>query len=223
MQETAYGIRYTAEELLAMDAVGATISSISFLTGANNGEKVYLVVDIQDETPFRLEVTDRYVANSFTTIDISSYNLVIPAGKDVYIGYGLTDIATSHPFYFTYNTPDNGGSYVIVGDFLTSSSWFNFGDRGGSYWNAVVSASIQRTADVDFAAHGVSYIKVVSDVPTVVVAAGKSLRNITWYVDGTAVASPTPVSALAAGSHTYQARVRFYDGTSERIYFDIDK
>ena len=221
--DVAYGIRYTAEELLAMDAVGATISSISFLTGANNGEKVYLVVDIQDETPFRLEVTDRYVAKSFTTIDISSYNLVIPAGKDVYIGYGLTDIATDFPFYFTYNTPDNGGSYVIVGDFLTSSSWFNLGDRGGYYWNALVSATIQRTADVDFAAHGVSYIKVVSDVPTVVVAAGKSLRDITWYVDGTAVASPTPVSALATGSHTYQARVRYYDGTSERLYFDIDK
>lgn len=223
IQEAAYGIRYTAEELLAMDAVGATISSISFLTGANNGEKVYLVVDIQDETPFRLEVTDRYVAKSFTTIDISSYNLVIPAGKDVYIGYGLTDIATDGPFYFAKNTPDNGGSYVIVGDFLTSSSWFNLGDRGGYYWNAIVSATIQRTADVDFATHGISYIKVVGNIPTVVVAAGKSLRDITWYVDGTAVASPTPVSALATGSHTYQARVRYYDGTSERLYFDIDK
>lgn len=218
----AFGIRYTAEELVAMDAVGASISSITFMAGAENGEKVYVVVDIPGETSYRLDVTDQYGANTFTTIDISAANIVIPAGKDVFIGYGLTGIATGYPFPFIFNTTDNGGSYYLP-DFLTSSSWSNLGQQSGSYWNAIVSASIQRTADVDFAAHGVSYIKVVSDVPTVVVAAGKSLRDITWYVDGTAVASPTPVSALAAGSHTYQARVRFYDGTSERIFYDIDK
>ena len=205
-----------------MDAVGASIKNVTFVAGPENGEKVYVVVDIQGETPYRQEVTTQCVANSFTTIDISAANLVIPDGKDVYIGYGLTDIATDYPFPFVFKTADNGGSYILP-DFLTSSSWYNLGQQSGSYLNAIVSASIQRTAEVDFAAHGISYIKVVGGVPTVVVAAGKSLRDIIWYVDGTAVASPTPVSALAAGSHTYQARVRFYDGTSERIFYDIDK
>ena len=79
-------------------------------------------------------------------------------------------------------------------------------------------------AEIDFATLGVSYIKLVNDVPQVVPAAGKTVHDITWTLDGTPInGTPGAVSNLPAGAHTYMARVAHYDGTVERVYFDVNK
>ncbi|MBO4475277.1 MAG: hypothetical protein J5737_00945 [Bacteroidales bacterium] len=54
-------------------------------------------------------------------------------------------------------------------------------------------------------------------------AAGKTLRSTSWYLDGVPVeGSPAAVSSLSPGPHTYMARLQFYDGTSERVYYDVE-
>ena len=88
----------------------------------------------------------------------------------------------------------------------------------------IVSATLARTATLDFASLDISYIQLVDGVPQAVPAAGKTVYAISWTLDGTAVnGNPPAVETLSAGAHTYMARLEFYDGTAERVYFDVTK
>lgn len=220
--EVAVAMRYTAAELAAENAVGGLLKTVSFLTGANAGENVYVVVDIEGEKTLRRNVTASYESNSLVTVDISDANIIIPAGKDIYIGYGLENIATDYPF-ITYGgfAVDHGGLYRCY-DFLTSHSWNGF-NYSGTYYDAIISATVSTTTDIEFSTYGVSFIKVEGDTPTVKVAAGKSLKSTEWTLDGAAVATPPATGTLATGSHVYMARLTYYDGTVERVYYEIDK
>ena len=220
----AVGMKYTAAELRAMNAVGGLLSKISFWCNPDAGSEVYLVVDIGGEMKLRKNVTSEYVAGGFQTFDVSDERIVIPEGKDVFIGYGLTGMASgSFPFMiFGPVSEEHGGSYYLD-DFLHQTYWKRI-IFGESYYDFAVSAVLSFEAEIDFATLGVSYIKLVNDVPQVVPAAGKTVHDITWTLDGTPInGTPGAVSNLPAGAHTYMARVAHYDGTVERVYFDVNK
>lgn len=219
--EYAVGMRYTASELSQMGAVGASICQIHFMSAAANNETVYLVVDIGGEPVLRKDVTSQYESNKHISIDVSGENIVIPEGKDVYIGYGLDNIQTSSPFVMYGPLQEqNEGNYYLQ-DFLSQNTWKTM-KYGGSYYNYIVSATLSLAAPVDFSTYGVSYIRLADDIPEVVPASGKTVRGITWYLDGNVLSgAPTAVGELTAGAHTYMARLAYYDGTFERVYFDI--
>jgi hypothetical protein len=219
----ATAMRYTAEELEDMGAVGATIENVSFLLGANNGESVYVIIDIGGEKSL-WNITSGYIANRYITVDISDAHLVIPAGEDVYIGVGLTNLVSNTSPFRMYDMPsDNGGCFMMV-DFLNDYATWQSGQIFGSPCSVAVSASLSRSAAIDFAALDISYVKLVDGLPQVVPAAGKTVYSVIWYVDGTAVGSnPPAVSELPAGAHTYMARLEYYDGTAERVYYDVTK
>lgn len=221
--DVAVGILYTAAELAELGAIGAAISDVRFLLGANQGESVYVIVDIGGVRSL-FGVAAGYEANVPVTVDLSNQNLVIPAGADVYIGVGLQNIPTLegyYPFrYFEIDAP-NGGNYMMSSFLNSGSSWqevtFN---RPAAF---AISANLTRTVSEDFASYGVSYIQLVDGVPQAVPAAGKTVYAISWTLDGTAVDVPPAVESLSAGAHTYKARLEFYDGTAERVYFDVTK
>lgn len=220
----AVGMCYTAAELSTMGAVGATVSEVSFLSSPDEGSSVYLVIDIGSERVLRKEVTSQYRSGDFMSFDISDESIVIPEGQNVFIGYGLTNISDgTYPFkMYGPMTSSDGGNYYLY-NFLSSSNWRPVQFSGGTF-DFVVSAVLSRTAAIDFASYGVSYIKPVDGVPQVVPAAGKSVHAITWYLDGTELSEgPGAVSDLPAGAHTYMARISHYDGTVERVYYDVNK
>ena len=219
--DIAVGMRYSASELAEKGAVGAKISEISFACGAETGSTVYVLVDIGGERKLLKDVSDTYQRGEIVTVNVSAENIVLPAGKDVYIGYGVKDVPEdSYPFYI-YGPRETGeqGTYVLY-DFQTSSGWYPI-SYGGNF-DFVISAMLAQTGEVDFSAFGVSYIKLVDGVPQVVPAAGKTLHSVTWYLDGVALSGePGAVSDLSAGAHTYMARISYYDGTGERVYYDV--
>ena len=104
---------------------------------------------------------------------------------------------------------------------MNSASWGPVSLDSG-YFNFPVSATLAHTAEINFSTLGYSYIRIENGIPAIVVAAGKSLRSTVWYLDGVAVETPPAVSSLAAGSHTYMVRLNYYDGSSERVYYDVD-
>lgn len=227
--DVAVGMKYTAEELVALDAVGAQLRSVTFALHANQGESVYVIVDFGEngsETILRKNVSDQYVAEDFVTVDLTGENILLPAGKDVFIGVGLANIPSTedyHPFFILGPEETSNGGNMIRRNFLQESSSWQSVTFGGNIYNFLVSAEIGRTASIEFSALGVSYIKLVENVPSVQVAAGKSLRSITWTLDGESVAEPVDITTLAAGSHTYMARLLYYDGTAERVYYDFER
>lgn len=222
--DVATGILYTAAELAEQGAIGATINEVSFLLGADQGETVYVIVDIGGNRSL-IKVASGYVANRFVTVNLSNQNLVIPAGVDVYIGVGLQNIPTTQgykPFRFYKVDAANGGNYVLNSFLNSASTWqgVNFSVPAAF----AISANLTRPAFDDFASYDVSYIQLVDGVPQAVPATGKTVYAITWTLDGTAVnGNPPAVEMLSAGAHTYMARLEFYDGTAERVYFDVTK
>ena len=218
----ATGMRCTATELSEMGAVGATVSTVRFLINAIHDERVYVVIDAGDERKIiPVPSYDSSRAGRYVTVDVSAENIVIPAGKDVYIGVGIEDIDGYSPFYIISADNEHGGCYMLRNFFSEASNW-----TAANYsrpYDFVVSASLTLTLLAeDFATYGVSYIRISDGIPEVVPAAGKTVRSITWYVDGAVIeGSPAAVSTLSAGSHTIMARVAHYDGTVERVYYDV--
>lgn len=225
----AVAMGYTAEELSAKGVVGAQIMTISFKCGVNKsniGGGVYIMVD-NGESVFLKEVTSGYTADTMLSFDVSNLNIKIQDGEDLLIGYGVSGITSGGGLFYAYTPSDELSSLFSNGfnsDFTTNSiGWPTATDIDtGEYLGFVVSATIKCTKTVDFSDLGVSYIKLgEGSVPTVAVAAGKSLKSVTWTLDGVSVAEPQATTTLAAGPHTYMARLTYYDGTSERVYYDI--
>ena len=217
----AVAMCYTAAELSGMGAVGSTISDVSFasLTPMTDESKVYVVVDFDDEIVLRKDVTAQYVASSWVTVDLSNEHIVIPEGRDVYIGYGIT--GTPVQVYMSRMTEDNGGGQAVW-DFLTDTDWSNCNFGAGYIFSFLISANLSIPIEENFATHGVSFIREENGVPHVVPASGKTVYATQWYLDGASLdGDPTPVSELSAGTHTYMVRLSFYDGTAERVYYEV--
>ena len=230
----AVGFSYTADELAEMKVGGSLLKSVTFLSVASKSdfEKVYVIVDsyIGEEHTRLLEkdITDTYVENAFNTIDVTANHIAIPDGADIVIGYGFTgyDYTNGYKYPFAIAGPDDDQTYGnrVMYDFLNTSLWGTTSWGPAVYYSFVVSAQLDLVSSVDFSTYGVSFIQLSSaGVPTVVPASGKTVKGIDWSIDGTPVdGAPSAVSALSAGSHTYMARIRYYDGTAERIYYDVE-
>ena len=216
-------MRFTAAELAEMNLVGASFNTISFYSSVSEGESVYVVVGTGNEMLLRKDVTSQYTPDTFITIDISDENILIPEGKDVYIGYGVDGLGIEEYPFCAYGpfTEDHGGIFCCK-NFLTNSTWSRSYFSSG-YFDPIISATVSPIEEVEFSVLGVSYIKVENGVPTVEVAAGKSLKKTDWFLDGVSVETPTAINDLSTGSHTYMVRLTYYDGTSERVYYDVDK
>ena len=221
VSELAVGVRFTAAELEEMGAVGATFNNVSYMVSTGGGESVYVIIDIGG-TRKLYNTTQATTSEQFVTVDVSDQELVIPAGQDVYIGVALKNIAASYPFIYSPVQAECGGNYYLMNFENTHSQWRTI-DMGGPA-SFVVSAMLGRVATIDFSSYGVSYVKLVDGVPQAVSAAGKTVKSVTWYVDEVAVnGNPPAVSTLSSGAHTYKAVLQHYDGTSERVYYDVVK
>ena len=228
-ENTAVGMVYTAAELAEMGAIGASLDMVIFAGYLEEGsfESVYVVVDIGGKMVLRKEVTSQYEPLTYLLIDVSEDHIVIPSGKDVFIGFGYTGPAGDYTYLITGpRSTSSGGNYYLE-DFLNSTSLMQavYGsDSQYVYYDFLVAAGLSRSTEADFASYGVSYIKVVDGVPQVVPAAGKTVYQVSWYLDGTPVnGEPGTIDSLPAGAHTYMARISHYDGTFERVYYDVTK
>lgn len=220
-EEQAVSMCYTAEEIASQGYAGSALKTIIFAVGEFTYTKAYAVVFFGTERVLAKELESVYF-NAYNYVDISSAGLVIPEGKDVYIGVGCTGLVSGeYPFYMRpASGPDTGGSYKLS-NFLSNSNWVktNF---GGSYYDFEIFADIEMPGDdPDLAAFDIAYIRLEAGVPVAVPSAGKTLKDCTWYLDGVAKDTPPAVGSLPAGAHTYKAVLRYYDGTTETLWYDV--
>ena len=143
----------------------------------------------------------------------------------MYIGVGLDpNVEQTNPFRL-YEMPEQNDGFYFMPEFLDNgATWYSGTMFGDTPLCVIVSATLARTATLDFASLDISYIQLVDGVPQAMPASGKTVYAISWTLDGTAVnGNPPAVEMLSAGAHTYMARLEFYDGTAERVYFDVTK
>ena len=219
----ALGFQYTAEELAEAGVVGGRLESVSFQACPTTFDQVYVIVEIGGERALLQDVTGRFVSGAMSKVDISDAGITIPEGKDLIVGFGMTGLSTTEYNINMYGPQETntGGNYSNK-NFLTSSTWSAV-TFGGKYFSFIVSADISAPAEVTFSQLGVASIEVTGDVPVLLAPAGKTVHAVQWYLDGTPVVAVPALSSLSAGEHTYMVRLEYYDGTSERVYYDVQK
>lgn len=223
LESVGIAFKYTADELSAMGAVGSTIESVSFRASPSTYEKAYVVIDIGGEKKLLREVTDSFAPGAMTKVYVADAGITIPEGADVFIGYGLTGLNTGEYAINMYGPQetDTNGAYALV-DFMEGTNWSRI-SFSGKYFSFIVSAELSKPADIGFAAYGIASIRLNEGVPEVLAPAGKTVYQVQWYLDGVPVEAPVALSTLAAGSHSYMVRLSYYDGTSERVYYDFTR
>lgn len=222
-EQVGIAIHYSAEELAAAGAVGSRLESVAFRASPTTYDQIYAIIDIGGERKLLKEVTESFAPGAMTKVYVGDEGITIPEGADIYIGYGMTGLSTEEYNINMYGPQETNtdGAYA-TSDFLTGDSWHQV-TFGGSYFSFIVSAELSKTVEVDFATYGVASIRLDEEVPAVVAPAGKTVHAVQWYLDGVPVEAPVALSTLAAGAHTYMVRLSYYDGTSERVYYDFTR
>lgn len=224
IENIALGMKYTSAEMSGY--VGGKIASLSFMAYAGTYKDVYVIVDFGSERVLTKKVTSQYLPSTMITVDLASENLSIPAGKDIFFGFGLTGLDISEESYnlivYKVNDSNNGNlwsSSVTSGP----SGWrtYSFGDD--LFYIPPIEAVVGMPVKADFSVLGVSYVVLDGNVPSVCVASGKTLKEVTWTLDGKSVGTPPAVTTLTAGAHTYAATLIYYDGTREKVIYDYVK
>lgn len=221
LTEVAFGSNYSVEELLAGDLYGSQITSIAFRANASVYDRVYLIVDFGEERVLLRDVTDQYSRVNWCPVDVSDANLIIPEGVDVTIGWGMTGLSGSEYIFINYPTPDNRGGICFTTSLLSYDGWYrvNFGE--GYYTELALKVNTEKKVTVAPDSFGISYITLNEGVPELVPAAGKTVKQVTWELDGAAVGSPEALAAAASGTHLYIAEVTYYDGTGESVFYQF--
>lgn len=211
----AAAIRFTADEISNLGYAGAKITALYFAISDCTYSSAYALVYFGSERVLNGTISS-VKTDAYTGVDLSGADLIIPEGKDVYIGYGLAGLQGSssvYPFYVR-DTSGDGGSYYMSNFTGGGSNWITL--TSGYAFEIYVDIELPAVED-DVASFGVAYIHLENSIPVVVPASGKTLKDVTWYLDGAPVSTPAAVT----GVHTYKAVLRYYDGTSETLWYDV--
>lgn len=217
----AFSMRCPADELKKAGLTGCKLESISFSASPTVYDKVYVIVDFGLNRALLRDVTERFASGALVKIPVSDADIVIPEGQDMFIGYGITGRQKDDyciPLYGVFNY-DVDGTWCVT-DFLNSSNWRHQNFKGG-YYAFVIAADVSERKEPELNDYGVAFIRLNGDTPSVIPPDGKTVYMTEWFLDGKQVIGPVSISTLPAGSHTYMARLRYYDGTSERVYYDF--
>ncbi|MBQ0081574.1 MAG: M6 family metalloprotease domain-containing protein [Alistipes sp.] len=208
-----YGaMRYTAKELESY--VDFPIKSISFLVdNGGNGTVDKMGVQIYFDNVLQCDCESKHIFGTMCTVDISAYNLKIPANKTVTFAYYLLNPSYGYPFRLADpETPATGGNLVTNNP---NSGWVSI-----SNGNVVISAKIidnEKIIDLS----GINYILLENSYKS-----GDTLQlklktssintpsNISWTVNG----KPASKSVvLEKGVCIIRAYLTFASGRHEVI------
>lgn len=102
-------IRYTATEMAGKSR--HTINEVSFMLAESSASKVEIIVEAGSERIFTKEVTNP-VLNGWNTVDLSSYGVMIPEAKDIYVGVAVSYPKTGYPLAIDAGPAVNGGGFM---------------------------------------------------------------------------------------------------------------
>jgi len=214
----AAGIYYEAADLEALGVVGGTLESITIQANGSSYDRVGLFVAEDGELVQGWNITSAYDQGYLQTFTVGQTGYVIPEGKDLIIGYLFTGLTTDQkPIVFAgpYET-NKAGVYLDLGN--EAAGWNHM-----SGYSPIVGAMVSKVEKVTLPQLGFACIVLdESGIPTAVAPADKTLYRVEWTLDGAAVEAPVVPSTLPAGAHSYRARLIYYDGSSERVYYDFE-
>ncbi|MBR6886101.1 MAG: M6 family metalloprotease domain-containing protein [Bacteroidales bacterium] len=233
-----YGVGLAQPEIMAamklqaqdlQSYVGDKLSAVKFIINASSINKLALVIDIDGirEYTFQLNVT----SGGEIRADLSEYNIVIPEGKDIYIGYAV-NCNNNYPMYIYPSNGYNNAFYNASYD-LEDTSWYPAGN-----YELAMSAFITKTYSDDpdepivelpaLAKLGFSYIDTEGATWAakeklqlkIVAAEGKTVKSAEWKLNGGKYSAE--YITLVSGEFKLTADVVYTDGTTETLELEYN-
>lgn len=212
-QPVVGAVKYTADELAG--AVGSKITYVGFALYEDGYKETRIIIDFGDETVLDIPVTD-FTGGEFSYVDISEYNLLVPADKDVYVGlYVDCGDEDCYPFMYNSEMADMNGFFVRL---RQDHNWVDYSDEG----SLTISFVVEPTHDIAYmygfngiANPGEGHYAANSTFELKLVESNRVPSSVDWYFDGNAVKGTTV--KLTAGEHTARAVLHFADGQTETI------
>ena len=215
-------VRFTADELAPYE--GRRLSTVTFYpVGYNQADAVYVLVESGGQRILN-HLVKRPVMSAWNTVDISEYDLRVPAGEDLYIGYAVKGGDYEHPLSCRYSTKEGPTEsyYAVYSD--VPVDW-----QPMTGYDLALSATVSEiqipTALADIGWNSI-------DPGSGEYKAGNSFRlrlkeapsrkpvSVDWYYDGVAVSEPAVT--LRAGAHTVEAHLSYAGGSTEVLEMEID-
>jgi len=228
----AMAFYYPAHDLDSLGLVGHRIETVHFQASPTVYSQAFVFVmfkspekekwSLEDIVMMR-EVTDRFVSGMTVTYYIGDEGLAIPEATDLMVGYMIKDVPTDeYPIRMYPQEERTNGDWVIK-DFYTDSPKIGRVRFGGKNVSFLIGAELSAPSGKDFRMLGFAMITLVEGVPTVVAPADKTLYRVEWTLDGESIEEPVALENLPEGEHSYMARLLYYDGSSERVYYETIK
>lgn len=215
------GVRFGPEELYPY--VGQELKEVSFypyMQPSFEGE-VYVVVDLDGERVLTRKVENLHKGPYFKQIlDISDAHILIPEGRELYIGYGCPTedpafrVGTVYPgvegnsFYSAFSMEQSGWKPMYVKNL-------------GIYMDVALSATTLEKLDASSLTElGYAYIEPIEgrilkagDRYPLKVYAPEGVVSVNWSLDGHVVSGESV--ELKAGTQKLRARLVYQDGREE--------
>ena len=219
----AAAIQLTADELAAY--AGKQVKTISFQPAGAEGATVssaYVFVEYGGRRRYTQKV-DNLRPGVMNTVNVVSWDFLIPSGTPVYVGYGLLGCSADEPVLVQECAADKMGYY---GRYAGGAITWKDMNKGGKYYTPVLSVGAGERVEPEL---GFNYIANPGNGSS---HAGERFElslvryeddpysTLSWTFDGQAVQGGSVT--LTAGAHTVEAHLTYPDGTAEVIRMVIN-
>ena len=203
---------------------GKQIKTISFKAGGTSISNCHVVVDFGTSREMALPI-DAPELDTWTTINVIDQNLIIPSGKDVFVGYG-GNISGNYPIWAAVSESSDFMGYM--GDFSLSTvassvEW--------ERWDGFVFAIKMSVGDFEAPDTGYNYI---ADPKNGVYEQGdvfefnlvqtssdrKPAGEVAWYFDDEPVTAQSII--LTSGTHLVEAHFTTAEGKTKVIELELN-
>lgn len=223
---TYASICLTADDLA--DYVGRKILELNFAysTGDEGSvSKVYGIIDAGGSRLLTSQVSSPE-SGGWNTVDVSSSDLYIEAGKDYNFGYGLLSCTYGYPMLFSEEESKDGGfNYYLASSSTSVASSFSWSEISG-YGNLLIYVRLDDSSEVDYnyiynPGYG-TYSIGDNFALQLVEAEGdrKPGTEIQWYFDDEPVSGDS-ITLKYAGNHLVEARFMTTAGKTKVVELEI--
>lgn len=214
-------VRFTAEELAPY--VDQRLSTVTFYPVVYKADAIIVIVESGGQRLLNHVVKNPAYAG-WNTVDISEYDLRVPSGEDVYIGYAVRGGDYEHPLSCRLSAREDPTESYYATYSATPVKWTPM-KKYDLALSATVSEVQVPTALSDIGFHSI-------DPGSGTYKAGNTFKlrlkeahsrkpsSVSWYYDGAPVSESSV--QLTAGVHTVEARLSYESGAAEVLEMEIE-
>ena len=221
-------VRYTPEDLAPF--VGGRLDRVvcfPFVSDPGSVGELYITVDIGGERVLNHLVESPELGEYLpVSVSLSPFNVRIPEGTDVFVGYGFRAQGDNHPLAAVYPGKE-GNSYFVPFGFESQSWQPLFLEKAGFYMDIMLDSFLQEVPAATITEMGYASIQ-LREAPykagerldfDLLLPEGVHVLSRSWTWDGEPLTGS--FVELTEGEHTLEVCLKYPDGRVEYLAAEL--